>query len=426
SKEQTKQAHKQLLQEVGEQIDIDEQRADGIIEQELEKRYKESVLSEHKRPDGREMDEVRPLSGEIDILPRTHGAALFTRGQTQSLSIVTLGAPGESQIIDEMEEEYKKRFMHHYNFPPFSVGEVKPMRAPSRREIGHGALAEKALDPLIPEINEFPYTIRVVSEILESNGSSSMASVCSSSMAMMRAGIPIKEPAAGIALGVVENDEGDYQIITDIQGPEDHFGEMDLKVAGTRSGVTAIQMDVKGKGLTPHMFQEALLQAKDARHSILDVLDKVISEAREDVSQYAPKIHTLTVDTDKIGEIIGPGGKTINKLIEETGVKVDIEDDRRVFITGEDTEKVQEAIDRIRGMTQQVEVGDEFTGTVVNTTDFGAFVEVLPDKVGLLHISELSSDHVDRVEDVVNNGDRVNVKVKKVSEDGKFDLTLQS
>jgi polyribonucleotide nucleotidyltransferase len=426
TKTETQAAHKALKAEILEEVEVDKDRLEAILDEEAEKRYKERVLEDGARPDGRDVHEVRSLSGEIDILPRTHGASIFTRGQTQSLSIVTLGAPGESQIIDEMEEEYKKRFMHHYNFPPFSVGEVKPMRAPSRREIGHGALAEKALDPLIPSVEEFPYTIRVVSEILESNGSSSMASVCSSSMAMMRAGVPIKEPAAGIAIGIVEDEASNYQLLTDIQGPEDKYGEMDLKIAGTRSGITALQMDVKGKGLTPHMFQEALMNAKDARHDILDVLDNVISGARSNVSEHAPKISMLTIDQEKIGDVIGPGGKTINKLISETGVKIDIEDDGQVYVTAESPESAQEAIERVKSLTKEIEVGEEFDGEVVNTTDFGAFVEVMPDKVGLLHISELSSEHVDKVEDVVDNGDRVRVKVKKVSEDGKFDLTLQS
>ncbi len=425
SKMEMQSAHETLKTDLLEETDVEERRLENIIDQEAERKYKERVLQDEKRPDGRGMDELRSLSGEIDLLPRTHGASLFTRGQTQSLSIVTLGSPGESQIIDEMEEEYKKRFMHHYNFPPFSVGEVKPMRAPSRREIGHGALAEKALDPLIPTVEEFPYTIRVVSEILESNGSSSMASVCSSSMAMMRAGVPIKEPAAGIAIGVLEDEEGNYQLMTDIQGPEDHYGEMDLKVAGTRSGVTAIQMDVKGKGLTPQMLQNALMKAKNARHEVLDVLEQVISQARDAVSEYAPKIETLSIDEQKIGDVIGPGGKTIQKIIEETGAKIDIEDDGRVYITAETSDVAEDAIERIKGITKDIEIGEEYSGTVVNTTDFGAFVEVLPGKVGLLHISELSSERVDRVEDVVDNGDRVRVKVKKVAEDGKFDLTLQ-
>jgi polyribonucleotide nucleotidyltransferase len=417
----TKQAHHILLTELNQAYPDHRDLVEHVLDQELDAIFKQNIIEQEKRPDGRSIDQLRALSGEIDILPRVHGSGLFNRGTTQTLSILTLGSPGEAQIIDEMKDEIKKRFMHHYNFPPFSVGEVRQLRGPGRREIGHGALAEKALEGVLPNVADFPYTIRIVTEVLGSNGSSSMASVCSSTLALLAAGVPIIEPVAGIAMGIVEQN-GKYKILTDIQGPEDHFGEMDFKVAGTRNGVNAIQMDIKGQGMSLAMIEEALEKAKIARFTILDTLKGVISEARNEVSEYAPKIETFVINPKKIGEVIGTGGKIINGIIDETGVKIDIEDDGQVFITGQDAAQVTRAKEWIEDLVYEPQEGEIFDGKVVKIMPFGAFVSIKPGIDGLIHISELSKEHVNNVEDVLELHQDIRVKIKKVDAEGKISL----
>ncbi len=389
----------------------------------LEKEAMRKFITEKRiRIDGRALDEVRPITCEVSILPRTHGTGLFTRGQTQVLSVVTLGAVGDEQILDGLGVEDSKRYMHHYNFPPYSVGEARFMRGPGRREIGHGALAERALDPMIPSEEEFPYTIRVVSEVLESNGSSSMGSVCGSTLSLMDAGVPIKAPVAGVAMGLIK--EGDkFAILTDIQGMEDHLGDMDFKVAGTKAGITAIQMDIKIAGINRDILQEALEQARLGRIHIMEKMLEVISAPRPEMSPYAPRIITFTIDPDKIRTVIGPGGKTIKKIIDETGVKIDIEDDGRVFIAAVDGEAGKRALEIIESLTADVEVGKIYLGKVVKIMDFGAFVEVLPGKEGLVHISQLAEQRVGKVEDVVSVGDEIMVKVIKIDEHGRVNLS---
>jgi len=389
------------------------------LEKETMRRF---ILEDKVRIDGRALDEIRSITCEVDVLPRTHGTGLFTRGQTQVLSVVTLGAVGDEQILDGLGVEHSKRYIHHYNFPPFSVGEARFMRGPGRRDIGHGALAEKALAPMIPNEEEFPYTIRVVSEVLESNGSSSMGSVCGSTLGLMDAGVPIKAPVAGVAMGLIkENDK--FAILTDIQGVEDHLGDMDFKVAGTKTGVTAIQMDIKISGISREILQEALEQAKRGRMHIMQKMLDVISVPRAELSPYAPRIITTTIDSEKIRNVIGPGGKTIKKIIDETGVKIDIEDDGRVFIAAVDGEAGQRALAIIESLTADVEVGKIYLGKVVKIMDFGAFVEVLPGKEGLVHISQLAEQRVGKVEDVVSAGDEIMVKVIKIDEHGRVNLS---
>ncbi len=395
------------------------------LDKEANRLVHEGVMKENKRVDGRGLDEVRKISAEVSVLPRTHGTGLFTRGRTRALSILTLGSPGDKQLIDGMEVSDEKRFMHHYNFPPFSVGETGFLRGPGRREIGHGALAEKALRPMIPSVEEFPYTIRIVSEILSSNGSSSMASTSGSALALMDAGVPIKRLVTGIAMGLIKDEKG-YKIITDIQGPEDHHGDMDFKVAGTREGITAIQLDVKIDGITREIIEETLKMAKKARYTILDVMEKAIPEARKELSSFAPKIITLTVDPAKIGMIIGPGGKMINKIIDETGAQIDIEDSGLVFVTSEDAEAAKKAVEWISGIVAEAEAGKTYTGKVVKIMEFGAFVEILPGKDGLIHISKLSDKRVEKVEDVVKEGDTVTVKVLEIDDKGRINLKLIS
>ncbi|MCJ7786803.1 polyribonucleotide nucleotidyltransferase, partial [Patescibacteria group bacterium] len=380
-----------------------------------------------KRPDGRKLDEIREISCEVGLLPRTHGSALFNRGTTQALSIVTLGPPAAEQTFDEMEIEGKKRFMHHYNFPPFSVGETGPMRGPGRRDIGHGALAEKALFPLIPSKEEFPYTIRIVSEILSSNGSSSMASVCGSVLALLDAGVKINDTAAGIAMGLMMDKKGEnYKILTDIQGPEDHHGDMDLKIAGTRTGITALQMDVKVEGVTIKILEETLAQAKKAREEILDKMEAVIKTPRPDLSPYAPRVYILKINPDRIGDVIGSGGKIINKIIDETGAEIDIEDDGTVFVTSDKADSAQKAIDWIKSLTRELKTGEIFQGKVVKITDFGAFVELIPGQDGLLHVSELAppGKKIKSVEDAVHRGDTITVRIKNIDELGRINLAL--
>ncbi|WP_306009589.1 polyribonucleotide nucleotidyltransferase [Bacillus sp. MMSF_3328] len=383
------------------------------------------ITEEKVRPDGRGLDVIRPLSSEIGLLPRTHGSGLFTRGQTQALSICTLGALGDVQILDGLGIEEEKRFMHHYNFPNFSVGETGPMRGPGRREIGHGALGERALEPVIPNEKDFPYTVRLVSEVLESNGSTSQASICASTLAMMDAGVPIKAPVAGIAMGLIKS--GDYySILTDIQGMEDHLGDMDFKVAGTSKGVTALQMDIKIEGLSREILEEALQQAKAGRMQILDSMLATIAEPKKELSRYAPKILTMTINPDKIRDVIGPSGKQINKIIEETGVKIDIEQDGTVFISSVDQEMNDKAKKIIEDIVREVEVGQMYLGKVKRIEKFGAFVEIFNGKDGLVHISELAEERVGKVEDVLSLGDELLVKVTEIDKQGRVNLSRKA
>ena len=395
----------------------------------LEKKcVREMIYNEHKRPDGRAIDEIRPLSCEVGLLPRTHGSALFTRGQTQVLSIVTLGMVSEEQILDGLDNEQSKRYMHHYNFPAYSVGEARPSRGPGRREIGHGALAERALEPVIPDESVFPYAIRVVSEVLSSNGSTSQASVCGSTLALMDAGVPIKKPVAGISTGLVTNPENDseYVMLTDIQGLEDFFGDMDFKVAGTKDGITAIQVDIKVDGLSYEVIEEAFARTNKARHYILDeVMLKEIDKPRNEISKYAPKIIHTSIKPEKIKDVIGSGGKVINKIIAETGVKIDIEEDGRVFIYSESVENANKALDMINNIVREIEVGGIYEGTVVRIVTFGAFVDLGGGKEGLVHISKISKKRIEKVEDVLAVGDKVTVKVHSIDEQGRVNLTMK-
>ena len=395
-----------------------------IFDDYLNKVLHDRILQDGERPDGRDTTTVREINSQVGILPRTHGTGLFQRGQTQALTVTTLGAPGDEQIIDTMETDEKKRYIHHYNFPPYSVGEVWMMRGPGRREIGHGALAEKALEPVLPSREDFPYTILLVSEVMSSNGSSSMASTCGSTLSMMDAGVPLKRPVSGIAMGIVTEGD-DYKILSDIQGPEDHWGDMDFKVAGTEKGITAMQLDVKIEGINPELSMEVLEQAYEARMGILKVMLEAIPEPRKNLSQYAPRIITLKIDPEKIGAVIGSGGKIINQIIDETGCNIDIEDDGSIFITAETPEGGEKAQKWIEDLTKDIEVGEEYTGKVVKIMDFGAFVELLPGKDGLVHISNLSKERVSKVEDVVKEGQEVVVKVIEVQDGGKIGLRLE-
>lgn len=398
-----------------------------FLEAEVDRIVHEAAILHDKRVDDRKPDEIRPLSATVRLLPRTHGSGMFTRGQTRALSILTLGAPGDQKTLEGMELIGKKRYMHHYNFPPYAPGEVKPLRGPGRREIGHGMLAEKALLPVIPDAEDFPYTIRIVTEILSSNGSTSMASTCASTLALMDAGVPIKAPVAGISVGLMSNEKGDYKLITDIQGPEDHYGDMDFKVAGTKTGITAIQLDVKVRGITEKIFKETLERAKNARIHILDeVITKAIPTSRSEVSEFAPKIFVLQINPEKIGMVIGSGGKTINKIIEDYQVEIDIEEDGEIFITAEDLQKGEAAVALIRNMTKEVEVGEIYEGTVKRLMDFGAFVEVLPGQEGLVHISQLAPYRVEKVTDIVKVGDVIPVKVLEIDDQGRINLSLKA
>lgn len=389
---------------------------------------REMILEEHKRPDGRNIDEIRPLSCEVDVLPRVHGSAIFTRGQTQVMSIVTLGMKSEEQMLDGIDEETGKRYMHQYNFPSYSVGEARPSRGPGRREVGHGALAEKALVPVLPSEEEFPYAMRVVSEVLSSNGSTSQASICGSTLALMSAGVPIRKPVAGISTGLVtdKNDKSRYIMLTDIQGIEDFFGDMDFKVGGTKDGITAIQVDIKIDGLTYDIIEEAFARTKVARDYILDeIMLPVINAPRTEISKYAPKIVTTKINVDKIKDVIGPGGKMINKIIDATGVKIDIEEDGSVCIYSNDTEKANEALKMIQNIVREIEAGGIYDGTVTRIMSFGAFVDVGGGKEGLLHISKISSKRVEKVEDVLSVGDEVTVKVAEIDNQGRINLTMK-
>lgn len=383
------------------------------------------IVDKEIRPDGRALTEVRPIWCETGVLPRVHGSSVFTRGQTQVLNALTLGTISEVQKLDGLDNEEYKRYIHHYNMPGYATGEAKPIRSPGRREIGHGALAERALEPVIPSEEEFPYALRLVSEVLSSNGSSSMASVCASTLSLMDAGVPIKAPVAGCAMGLIKDEKtGKVIVLTDIQGAEDFYGDMDFKVAGTEKGITAIQMDIKIKGIDKDILTRALAQARDGRMHIMGKMLACLPEPRKTMSKYAPKIISFNIDPDKIGEVIGSGGKTINKIIDETGVKIDIEDDGRVMIASADEDKALKAKEIIMGIVFEPEIGERYTGTVVRIMQFGAFVELTANVDGMIHISKLSSKRVERVEDVVNIGDRVEVEVIKIDERGRVDLKL--
>ena len=389
---------------------------------------REMIFKEHKRPDGRRIDEIRPLSCEVGVLPRVHGSAIFTRGQTQVLSVVTLGTKSEEQELDGLDEEESKRYMHQYNFPSYSVGEARPSRGPGRREIGHGALAEKALVPVIPSEEEFPYTIRVVSEVLSSNGSTSQASICGSTLALMDAGVPIKKPVAGISTGLVTSKENpdEYVMLTDIQGIEDFFGDMDFKVGGTKDGITAIQVDIKNDGLTYDIIKEAFERTKVARDYILDeIMKPQIAEPRAELSKYAPRIITTTINVDKIKDVIGPGGKMINKIIDATGVKIDIEEDGRVCIYTDDAENGKKALKMIEDIAKDIEVGKVYDGKVTRIMNFGAFVDIGGGREGLLHISKISNKRVEKVEDVLAVGDEIKVKVYEIDNQDRINLTMK-
>lgn len=398
--------------------------AEIFFEEAIDEMVHKNLLEKERRPDGRKLDELRKLSSEIGVLPRTHGSGLFERGETQILSVLTLGSPSDELIIEGMVVSTKKHFMHQYNFPPFSVGETGRMGAPGRREIGHGALAERALLPVVPKKEEFPYAIRIVSEVLSSNGSSSMGSVCGSTLALMDAGVPITKPVAGIAMGLMTNEKGDYKILTDIQGPEDHYGDMDFKVAGTKDGVTAMQMDVKINGIDAKILKEVLYQAKAARLEILENISKTIDKPRPNLSPLAPRIITVQIPIDKIREVIGPGGKVINEIIAKTGAVIDIEESGLIFITAENEESGLKAKEIIEGIIKEYKVGDIVTGKVTQIFDFGAIVE-FGKRDGMIHISELASYRVNKVTDIVNIGDEVTVKIKRI-ENGKISLSLKN
>jgi polyribonucleotide nucleotidyltransferase len=396
---------------------------DEVLYNIVKEQVRKLITVEGIRPDDRKTDEIRPISVEVGVLPRVHGSGLFTRGQTQVMTIATLGALGDIQILDGLsEEEVTKRYMHHYNFPPYSVGETRFMRGPGRREIGHGALAERALEPMIPSEEEFPYTIRLVSEVVASNGSTSQASVCGSTLALLDAGVPLKAPVAGVAMGLMKEKEN-VAVLTDIQGMEDFLGDMDFKVAGTTVGITAIQMDIKIAGIDRPILERALEQARVGRLFILDKMNAVISKPRPELSEYAPKILTTRIDPDKIRDVIGPGGKMINKIIAETGVKIDIEEDGRVFVAAVNKANGEKAIKIIENLTKEVKEGEIYMGKVVRITTFGAFVEILPGKDGLVHISKLDKKRVEKVEDVVNIGDEILVKVLDVDKQGRINLS---
>ncbi len=396
-----------------------------IFADEIKKAVRQRILYEGIRPDGRDYTTIRPLSSEVGLSPRAHGSGLFQRGQTQVLSIVALGTPREAQKLDGLSPEDSRRYMHHYNFPPFSTGETWPMRGPRRREIGHGALAENALLPMIPSEAEFPYTIRVVSEVLSSNGSTSQASVCASSLALMDCGVPIKRPVAGVAMGLV-TDGAKYAVLTDIQGLEDHLGDMDFKVAGTSEGITALQMDIKISGLDMGIMSQALEQARVGRMQILDSMLATIAQPRQELSKYAPRMLTIKVDPEKIGAIIGKGGATIRGLEEEFEVSVDIQDDGTVFVAGVDGLKAEAALERIHALSHDPEPGEMFTGKVVRITDFGVFVELTPGQDGMVHISQLATEHLQKVEDAVRMGDEIMVMVTDVSSEGKIRLSRRA
>lgn len=396
----------------------------NLFERLIDELVHKKALKEEKRVDGRKLDQIREISCQVGILPRTHGSGLFCRGQTKTLSILTLGAPGDSKILEGMETIGKKRFMHHYNFPPYSAGEVKPIKGPSRRDIGHGMLVEKALLPVVPSFEQFPYTMRIVSEVVSSNGSTSMASCSSASLALMDAGVPISRPVAGISIGLMSSFLKEYKLLTDIQGPEDHHGDMDFKVAGTKKGITAIQMDVKIEGISKEIFKQALEAAKNARYQVLEEMAKTISHPRKELSPFAPRILSLQINPEKIREVIGPGGKVINKIIQDCGVLIDIEDSGMIFITAEKEEAARTALEWIRNIVREIKPGEVFEGKVKRILDFGAFVEILANQEGMIHISQLAPYRVRKVEDIVKIGDSVKVKVVSIDDQGRINLSL--
>lgn len=417
---ETKEHFEEIYPENGKDVD-------SVLYNITKEQVRSMILDEGIRPDNRKLDEIRPIWVDTSVLPRTHGSGLFKRGQTQVMSIATLGAMGDAQTIDGITEQTEKRYMHHYNFPPYSVGEARPLRSPGRREIGHGALAERALLPVLPSVEDFPYAIRVVSEVLSSNGSTSQASVCGSCLALMDAGVPISAPVAGIAMGLIERVEEDgtskMAILSDIQGMEDFLGDMDFKVAGTANGVTAIQMDIKVHGLSKKVLQDALAQAYEGRmHIMKEMLDE-LPEPRKELSPYAPRIISMQIDPEKIRTVIGPGGKTINKIIADTGVKIDIDDDGLVYIAAPDMDSAHAALHEIELLTKDVEVGEIYEGTVTRLMNFGAFIEILPGKEGLLHISKMAKHRVEKVEDEMNVGDKVRVKVTEIDSQNRINLS---
>ena len=418
-----------LINEMGAKYPERGKEIAAAFEKELKQYVRTQILDKGIRPDGRKLTDVRPITCEVGLLPRTHGSGLFTRGQTQILSVVTLGSPGEEQRLDGLGAEESRRYMHHYNFAPFSVGETRPMRGPGRREIGHGALAERALVPVIPETEEFPYTIRVVSETLSSNGSTSMGSVCGSTLALMDAGVPIKAPVAGVAMGLITGDgekTDKYAVLTDIQGIEDALGDMDFKVAGTADGVTALQMDIKVKGITPEIMAKAMAQAREGRMFIMEKMLDTLPEPRAELSPYAPRIQSVKINPEKIGAIIGPGGKVVRRIQEESGAKIDIEDDGTIHISAVTQEGMERALSAVRALTEEVEVGKIYNGVVRRLVDFGAFVEILPGKEGLVRTSQLADYHVNRPEDVVSAGDEITVMVIEVDPQGRVNLSRRA
>ncbi|SFJ23510.1 polyribonucleotide nucleotidyltransferase [Thermoflavimicrobium dichotomicum] len=424
------QVKEQVLEKMAAELDEEtfeekEKEIEMVLDAIVKEEVRRMIIEEGRRPDGRTADEIRPLSSEVGILPRTHGSGLFRRGQTQVLSVCTLGALGDVQILDGLDLEETKRFMHHYNFPPFSVGESRPLRGPGRREIGHGALGERALEPVIPSEEEFPYTIRLVSEVLESNGSTSQASICASTLALMNAGVPIKAPVAGIAMGLIKEKDR-VEVLTDIQGMEDHLGDMDFKVAGTRNGVTALQMDIKISDIDRAILEKALMKAKKARMVLLDNMAQAIAEPSKELSPYAPKILTMKIHPDKIREVIGPSGRVINRIIEETGVKIDIEQDGRIYISSVDVKQNERAKQIIEDLVREVTVGEIYLGTVKRIEKYGAFVEILSGKEGLVHISQLDLNRVNKVTDVVNIGDTIMVKVTEIDDQGRINLSRKA
>lgn len=411
-----------FLEEFPESEDEIHKTVDSIMKKEVRR----MISIDKIRPDGRKMDEIRPLSAEAGLLPRAHGSGLFQRGQTQVLSVLTLGSPGEEQVIDSMNrEEITKRYIHQYNFPPFCVGDIRPLRGPGRREVGHGHLAERALIPVLPDTNDFPYTIRVVSEVLSSNGSSSQASICGSTLSLMDAGVPIKKPVAGIAMGLIK-EENSISILTDIQGLEDHLGDMDFKVAGTKDGITALQMDMKISGINKEVLQEALADAHKARLKILDVITSAIDKPREDLSKYAPRIFSIDIDPEKVRDVIGSGGKTINKIIDATGVKIETEDDGHITVASNDGESGKKAIQMIKSIVTDPKAGDIYEGEVKRIMNFGAFVEIAIGKEGLLHISQIDTKRTEKVEDVLKIGDKVRVKVTEIDRQGRINLSRKA
>ena len=411
-----------FLEEFPESEDEIHKTVDSIMKKEVRR----MISIDKIRPDGRKMDEIRPLSAEAGLLPRAHGSGLFQRGQTQVLSVLTLGSPGEEQVIDSMNrEEITKRYIHQYNFPPFCVGDIRPLRGPGRREVGHGHLAERALIPVLPDTNDFPYTIRVVSEVLSSNGSSSQASICGSTLSLMDAGVPIKKPVAGIAMGLIK-EENSISILTDIQGLEDHLGDMDFKVAGTKDGITALQMDMKISGINKEVLQEALADAHNARLKILDVITSAIDKPREDLSKYAPRIFSIDIDPEKVRDVIGAGGKTINKIIDATGVKIETEDDGHITVASNDGESGKKAIQMIKSIVTDPKAGDIYEGEVKRIMNFGAFIEIAIGKEGLLHISQIDTKRTEKVEDVLKIGDKVRVKVTEIDRQGRINLSRKA